>query len=376
MESKKNIVIATWIGGGNYGTSLQSFSLHKKLEDLGFKTSIVIPYIPNHYNIKNLSTRSLCFFGINTEKLKRLLRGDRRTAKQKKLDAFEKKYYNKRIICFPMQMSWLKKHTDAFISGSDQIWNTVHCFDKFYFLDFAGDVKRIAYASSMGINDFPDQHKNSVRELLSKFYKIGVREKTAVKAISTLLNKKEICQVLDPTFLLDSNEWINIARNAKIEIELPKKYIFCYFIGNNPWYEQQVQKVKETIGIDRVIQICLNANNNVIIPDAYQYEEAGPLEFVRLIKEATFVCTDSFHATAISINLEKDFVEFMRFQDNDNFSQNSRIYDLLNHYGLISRIYSEIKDDWSKPILYTNITNQLQTDRKESLEFLVNAIEK
>ena len=35
-----------------------------------------------------------------------------------------------------------------------------------------------------------------------------------------------------------------------------------------------------------------------------------------------------------------NFVEFVRFDDADSHSQNSRIYDLLNRYQLNGRLYS------------------------------------
>lgn len=98
------------------------------------------------------------------------------------------------------------------------------------------------------------------------------------------------------------------------------------------------------------------------------------MEFVKLIKESTFVCTDSFHATAISINLNKDFVEFMRFKDSDKVSQNSRIYDVLNHYQLMNRIYSDKTTEWSDSIDFKYSNMLLEEDRKYSLDYLVNAI--
>ena len=78
----------------------------------------------------------------------------------------------------------------------------------------------------------------------------------------------------------------------------------------------------------------------------------------------------------MSINLEKNFVEFMRFKDSDKSSQNSRIYDVLNHYGLSSRIYSNENTVWALPIDYSLITQKLDSDREKSVHYLSNAIEK
>ena len=94
-----------------------------------------------------------------------------------------------------------------------------------------------------------------------------------------------------------------------------------------------------------------------------------------MLDHASFICTDSFHATALSIIMSKDFVEFIRFKDIDSSSQNSRIYDLLERYRLNERIYKEGINKWSKCINYVTIQALLEEDRQKSLEFLIRSIE-
>ena len=124
-----------------------------------------------------------------------------------------------------------------------------------------------------------------------------------------------------------------------------------------------------------MVIIPAEENSDFSVDGAVLYNAAGPLEFVKLIENAAFVCTDSFHATAISINLNVDFVEFMRFENSDKASQNSRIYDVLTHYGLMDRIYTEDSADWSTAIDFAKPNAQLKTDREKSLDYLTNAIE-
>ena len=88
------------------------------------------------------------------------------------------------------------------------------------------------------------------------------------------------------------------------------------------------------------------------------------------------VCTDSFHATALSINLSKDFVELLRFKDGDAASQNSRIYDLLDQYGLRGRLYTGDGNVPAGKIDYAPIQEKLKTDRGRSLKFLADSIER
>lgn len=373
---RKRIVLVTWIGSGNYGTTLQSFALHNKLEQLGYDVKILSGN-PTGNNLKHYIKFCLIRLRIPIHLITRLLNRQTGKLNLKKLRRFIKSNY--KVIdnlCIPSDLNKLIQNTDVFLTGSDQIWNTINSFNPFYFLDFAKDKKRIAYASSMGIADFPDGHKPKVKMLLSKFQHIGVREQTAVKAISTLLDKNDVQQVLDPTFLLDKYDWVNISQSASIEIEIPQRYIFCYLIGNNPWYKEQVADVMESTGIDKLIIVPAVENKDFAIDGAAIYDAAGPLEFVKLIKEATLVCTDSFHATAISLNMEKPFVEFMRFSDESKGSQNSRIYDLLGRYNLSQRIYNKSDKRWVESIDYTSVTRQINEDRKKSLNFLVESIER
>ena len=371
----KRVTLITWIGGGNYGTSLQSFALHRKLQELGYSVTFCAG-CPKKFTVKNRIKRVLGVFGIDFNSIKNRIKRNQMVTKQRKLQGFIKDNYNlSKPINSMKQLDKLVNNTDVFVTGSDQIWNTVFNFNPFFFLDFAKDKKRIAYASSMGITDFPEEHKPEVKSLLSKFQHIGVREQTAVKAISTLLDRSDVQQVLDPTFLLDKNDWSNISQSASIEIEIPQRYIFCYLIGNNPWYQEQVADVMESAGINTLIIVPAVENKDFSIEGATVYDAAGPLEFVKLIKEATLVCTDSFHATALSLNMEKPFVEFMRFSDESRGSQNSRIYDLLGRYNLNHRIYNKSDKRWMESIDYASVTKLINDDRKKSLDFLVESIE-
>jgi len=375
VKAKKNVVIVTWLGGGNYGTSLQSFALHKALEKIGYNVSF-LKGIPVRFTFKDRIKWLLALIGIDLARIKKHIISSHLTLRQKKLALFIKSNYN---FCKPIyslrDLNRLVKKTDVFVTGSDQIWNTRFSFNPFYFLDFAGDAKRVAYASSIGLQDFPEEHKPQVKKLLSKFSHIGLRENTAVNIASRLLNRKDVVQVLDPTFLLTSSEWVDISEKATIEISLPQKYIFCYLIGNNPWYKEQLVKVVAAAGIKNIVIVPAAENAGFTIDGARIYNDAGPLEFVKLIKESSFVCTDSFHATAISINLNKNFVEFMRFKDSDKASQNSRLYDMLTHYQLMNRIYSYKTTEWGNDIDFSCSNKQLKEDRKFSLNYLINAIE-
>lgn len=370
---KKKLVLATWMGKqGNYGTCLQSFALHKKLENMGYDVKIISVY--PHRNkyvaiIKNILSLIGVLYIIN------IIRKHPKTIKESKLLEFQKSNYNQVEILTKQQMHRLVLLTDCFVAGSDQIWNTYFKFSPQYFLEFAENAKRIAYASSMGTSSVKEEYKDKVQSLLKKFSHIGVREYEVIDYLKTLTGRQDICQVLDPTFLLDKGDWQQICKKAKYELDLPTDYLFCYFIGNNPNYKEQLLDVIKKLKIDNIIIIPSRENPDFTIENAIIYDNAGPMEFVDLLQRAKFVCTDSFHATALSINFSVPFVEFLRFKDGDLKSQNSRIFDVLNHYNLRNRLYALNEKDWEFPINYENAHRILEQDRKKSIDYLSNAIE-
>lgn len=367
----KTIVLVTW-KAENYGTCLQLYALYKKLESMGYKI-IFLPYLPYRYNAKYIIKNLLKKIGVDI--VINILKKPSRRKQLLKTRKFHQKTYIEYIALRKKDEQNLVEFTDCFISGSDQIWNTYYQFDPTYFLDFAGNKKRVAYASSIGTNSIKAEYREEVKQLLLKYSHIGVRENGAVKVLSELTGRTDIEQVLDPTFLLSPEEWGNLAGNAKSEIPPLKNYILCYFIGNNDLYKSQLQEVKEKTGISNLIIIPSTENPYFSFPNGFVYKNAGPEEFVDLIQRATLVCTDSFHATALSINHSIPFVEFMRFNDNETVSQNMRIYDLLRHYGLMNRIYVKDTQGWADVIDYRSVQDMISEDRIHSIKYLINAIE-
>ncbi len=366
----KNIALVTWLGTGNYGTSLQSYALHKFLHEKGYNVFFL------HEFKRGQSGHGA---GIKATIKSALAKAWRKVqtlfdAKTCKLKRFNRDNYNHHWVKTPEEYSSLLADTDVFLTGSDQIWNCFHSYNPFMFLGFApADAKKVAYASSMGTAQFPQKCISDVKSLLAQFQHIGVREKTCASYLNELLSRDDVKCVLDPTFLLDSQTWKDFGAKAQIEFQVPEKYILCYFVGNREEYAKQLDSVKAATGIGDIIVIPSLENKEINIPGAHIYKKAGPYEFIKLLSDATLVCTDSFHACALSVNLSKDFVVFKRFDDADQRSQNSRIYDLMDMFGLEKNIYNK---DWKySHIDYLAGQATLNSRRAESIDYLINAIE-
>lgn len=242
-------------------------------------------------------------------------------------------------------------------------------------MSFAKNKKKIAYASSIGTSHIPVKYEALVKDHLLSFQHIGVREETAVVVLNSLTERSDIVQVLDPTFLLSYNDWQDLAATAKIEIDLPEKYILCYCVGARDNYQLQLNEIKERLNNHNIIHIPAIENPNFMLDGVITYKNAGAKEFIKLLLNAEYVCTDSFHASALSINLSKNFITLLRFDNNDNASQNSRIFDMLTHYNLANRIFSTENILWSCDIDFNPVQHILEIDRARSINFLTNAIE-
>ena len=67
-------------------------------------------------------------------------------------------------------------------------------------------------------------------------------------------------------------------------------------------------------------------------------------------------------------------MEFMRFEDNDPKSQNSRITDILLRYKLDNRIFDIHNSEWAKSIDYSEVNQVLDKDIQLSMNFLLEAL--
>jgi hypothetical protein len=105
--------------------------------------------------------------------------------------------------------------------------------------------------------------------------------------------------------------------------------------------------------------------------------DAGPREFVSLVKNASFVLTDSFHGTAFSLLFEKQFLSFIRFKQNDKHSLNVRLSSIICEYKLKKRLIKveeldNIEINNLIPIDYEVCRKVTEKKRNDAISFLRN----
>ena len=225
---------------------------------------------------------------------------------------------------------------EAFITGSDQVWN-VSSYRPAYFLSFAGPGKaRIAYAASMAGESVPDALRENVMQNLKGYVGISLRETSAIPVVRSLTTVEPVITV-DPTLLLDRCQWEKIVSDRVV---VPSDYIFCYFLGNNLAAKKFAEDFSNKVGLT-LLCIPMYTSTKQFREESflgYIVNDASPRDFLAFIRDAQYILTDSYHAVIFSMIFQKNFLVFDR---NQNRTMSTRITHLLELCGLRSRYISD-----------------------------------
>lgn len=255
---------------------------------------------------------------------------------------------------------------DVYITGSDQVWNSIwnKGIDPAYYLDFAPTGKpRIAFSASIGREQLDAEEIPETKRLLQKYSAISVREQSAVELLESMDIKSTL--VLDPTLMLEADEWRKLAAKQKKE----KPYILIYQLNPNPQMDQYAERLAQKKNWE-VVRIGFGRSDRqkgvrcVMMPSVE--------EFLGLFCDSACVLTDSFHATAFSLNLGTDFISILpgRFGTRiESITKLTRTENrILSSYDDLTVIDGDIDKE--------NIQNIFAVERKKGFAFLKNAIRK
>ena len=377
----------------NYGSMLQAYATQKVVEELGAEAITIGSYKPIHYMTQSkfryyfhkITNKDILFGKIRTvssrieeKKYKDVVDG------RKIRDEYFNDFCKDHFKLSPMnenrdELSAFSSSCDVVLVGSDQLWNPINVEHDFFTLTWVPDnVRKVSYATSIGATVIPDYEKQQYIEFLNRFADISVRESSAAETLKEIGVKKKVEVVLDPTLLMTGEEWMSIQQKEPLVRE---KYILCYFLGTNREHRRFAEKVRELTGYKIIALEHLDefVKDDLTYADKAYYE-AGPAEFVNLVRNAEYVCTDSFHGSCFSILNHKRFFTFNRYKSNNTQSTNSRIDSLFENLGITGRrVSGPATDDEIKKLLELNINYdevdiRLEEKRKASKEYLRRAI--
>lgn len=256
--------------------------------------------------------------------------------------------------------------SDLYVSGSDQLWNYKHNEgnDKHYFFDGIEGVK-IAYASSIGMESLPEDYAQYLKEQLSQYKAISVREQSAVKLLDSI--GLSSTHVLDPTFMLTKEEWKHFTSKRLVK----ENYLFVYLpynIENKDIVYRSVRKIAKAKNL-KVISYSDNVFRDQYADKTIYFVDPG--DVLSLIYHADYVVTNSFHGTAFSINLNRQFWVYMP----SKFS--TRISSILDLCGLSSRLLDKeiTETQMNESISYDKPNTVLQQERDVAYNFLAQALQ-
>ena len=360
----KKVGIVTLYAGQNFGNKLQNYAVEQMCLQNGFvpttfkyeisqkpvaekkglisKLTIgyLFSYVKHKLNsrchIKNSDTSILKQFNYwkkNRCKIENLFK--LRVSAYNIFD-YKNLHYSNRVIKLSESDSCWTENYAMFLSGSDQVWNPYYqSVNEATFLRFVPEWKRASIAGSFGVSVIPDDRKETFSNWLKEFRFLSVREEAGAKIIKDLCDREAVV-LADPTMVVNREVWDNLATKPKFET--PSKYILTYFLGDRTKeYRRFIDGIKKQHNFEVV---------NLLDIMQPQYLACDPAEFVYLVKNASFICTDSFHATVFSILYKVPFVTFDRVEGKR--SMGSRIDTLLKYFDFQDRKYENIKKNISR----------------------------
>ena len=385
---KKTVGLITSHNGINFGTALQTFATYAAVERAGYSCTLIDYMYPTKYHLtkaKRDENKTKSFIFEKSQLFNYLLLAFKRTLlrisgiKRKQNRKFSD-FINRIPKTKPFNMLSIVKDPpsfDIFLTGSDQCWNPRYMHhDLSMLLNFVPDeTPKLAYAASFGSSEIAPEFHEEYRKYLLRYDFLSVREKSGCPLIKNLTGRKDTKYVLDPTFLLKKDEWLELI-SAKPFLE-EGKFILCYILNYvfepYPALTDMIAEVRKTydlplvfIGKNRYPQ---DAGDTTVL-------DAGPEDFLNLMAGAAFVITNSFHGTAFSINFRKDFLAVL----NPNASLDDRVSNILAATGMQARgvvLGNSVKEVIKNKTCYSaqNETT-IESLRNESLSFLSDSLKK
>ena len=363
---KKKVGILTFHAAHNYGSNLQSYALQKTVSDLGVDCEIINfrterqkdQYSPltKRKGIKYLLKNG--YFLLNYKK---------RKEKYDKFESFICNYLVKSEKEYSSlgMLETTRLEYDYYISGSDQIWNTVpRDADNAYFLPFVKTGKKIAYAPSFG--QFSNiKLTKDIQQYIKDYDYISVREKYGQTLVGSITGE-EPPVMPDPTLLLSVDEWDTLAEKPILN----EDYLFFYTLFASPQVIKVVKEISKRLNLKVVIS---NVSNQYEIFSGFKkITTAGPREFLSLIKHAKFICVTSFHGAVFSILFNKPFFAINGMKDN-RVATLLQLTDLTDRAITIDEIEEKVKKAYHTTfdVAHENI----QKMKKEAITYLKTSLD-
>ena len=363
------INLLTFHGALNYGAVWQAYALSKTLIDMGHKVCIIDLRPPWQWP-KKIPLNPVVL--LRRQKFERFLKDH--------LSPFTKIYRESADLKRDLPSG------DAFIVGSDQVWNSniTRTFMPDYFFEFVQDgIKKVSYAASFGKEqvEWPQEQQARIAFLLNRFDAISVRENSGAKICQTIAGVSAVA-VLDPVFLLSNSYYSSLYSKTYIK----GSGLVCYKFDKGQGFIETVDYISKAFNMSTYIIDRFRTRHMWMMPacsiiDRFRERRIklislpDPKRWLGSLMQASFIFTDSFHGVAFSLIFKKNFIVIPA-----NPKRFIRIKELLKGLKLENRIfysYDEIRRDhrWKEAIDYNKVNKIISKKIKFSVDFLENALQ-
>lgn len=369
------LALLTFHDAANYGAVLQAYALQAYLEGAGFECE--------YLNYRNECRRQMYDMGFHIRSnlrrgnlpgvLKYTLGIPFMEARKRRFAEFRKAKLKVTTEEYRTsgELERILGRYDKFIVGSDQVWNPEHNgSDTAFMLDFVPEPgRKIAYASSFGLDSVPPGLRSPYSNALAGIGRIGVRERAGCRLVKELTGR-DVPLVVDPVFLPGRAQWDALADEA------PKSgppFVFAY-TNQKGQSEAFFRETGFSLGDLELHKLSSQTSpGDFFHPKVKVSYSMPPVAFLRNVRDAELVLTASFHCLAFAVIYNKPFVCFLT----GNAGRDERLAGLLDELGLENRVFRPgmTLADVSEPIDYARVNAQLSRMVAESAEFLRSALE-
>lgn len=368
-------LLVTFHASHNHGSALQAFATQQLLQQNSCDNTILNFQMPSQKKYYSLYGGK---GGMKLREYAMLPLHFQRRRRQSRFYSFQDEFLNmtKEVNSYDDIKHLSFDDIDLMVSGADQIWSdgipefrqSKIDFKGIYFGDFIQNCRKIAFGSSTG--EASEMYLKTQLPNLVQYDHIAVREERGRNMLQKMLDIK--CDVvLDPTLLLSKEQYIS---KFKLNKRLVKeKYIFLYTlqgVKSGKRWRNMLQTLHQKTGYKIIV---VSPFFPILGKNIVNINDAGPIEYVNLIKNAEIVLTDSFHGTAFSVIFRKNFFVYQSKSSND-----PRKFNLLKCFGLEKRMINAHDAGsvlTSAPILYEEKEDLILDEVKRSKDILKGYID-
>lgn len=385
MRTKMKIGVVTyWQSLDNYGQQLQCWALQRYLKKKGHSPFLIRynyserPFIAPLWKL--MIKIILVFPYLRQLKTIKQKEKYKKTNTIRRFEQFRSCYLNlgTKVYNSIEELKNNPPQADVYLAGSDQIWNRTPDQEHFkaFFLQFGDeDIRRVSYAPSFAMQEYPEHYKPILKEALCKFDSISVREKRGVEICKEV--GVNVSYVIDPTLLLSKEDYNSIISHYKSSVSFI--YIYSINIKNNE--EIRWNEISAEVKTRKMDVIVTTASGYIegkeIFGGDVKYDYATIPGWLNNIDNCRLMITTSFHGVVFSLLFHTPVV-YVPLKGKYS-GGNNRAEELLEKVGLEDWILSD-----DKPISYyfgekvdwSHIDDKLSELRASSINYLDSSLMK